>query len=189
MEGRTIRLTKPKKAGKSRIFRISERLASMLGAMKAKAEAKTGLKEEGEHGYGNGSMNEKRTETELNAKVFPMGHSAAWTLLSRTRKRVAERLQNPRLKLLHYHSLRHFYATKLYHQTKDLLFTAKNLGHRHIESATIYIDIEESLYGEGSSNEFSSAVAKKVDEARKLIETGFDYVCSVDGAHLFRKRK
>jgi hypothetical protein len=30
---------------------------------------------------------------------------------------------------------------------------------------------------------------KTVDEAVKLIEQGFDYICDVDGVKLFRKRK
>ena len=33
------------------------------------------------------------------------------------------------------------------------------------------------------------AVAKTVDDARKLIETGFKYVTEIDGVKIFRKRK
>jgi len=32
-------------------------------------------------------------------------------------------------------------------------------------------------------------VATTVDEARKLLETGFEYVCEKDDIMLFRKRK
>jgi hypothetical protein len=38
-------------------------------------------------------------------------------------------------------------------------------------------------------DEYHSAVAKSVDEARKLLETGFEYVCQKDDIMLFRKRK
>jgi hypothetical protein len=31
--------------------------------------------------------------------------------------------------------------------------------------------------------------AKTVEEAQKLVETGFEYVCSFDDMKLFRKRK
>jgi hypothetical protein len=34
-----------------------------------------------------------------------------------------------------------------------------------------------------------SAVATTVDEARKLLEEGFEYVCQKDDIMLFRKRK
>jgi len=39
------------------------------------------------------------------------------------------------------------------------------------------------------SDEYSSAVAKTLDEARKLVEAGFEYVTDIDGSKLFRKRK
>jgi hypothetical protein len=38
-------------------------------------------------------------------------------------------------------------------------------------------------------DEFHSAAAKTVDEAAKLIEQGFDFVCDIDAVKLFRKRK
>jgi len=39
------------------------------------------------------------------------------------------------------------------------------------------------------SDNFHSAAAKTIEEARKLIETGFEYVCTYDDVKLFRKRK
>jgi hypothetical protein len=38
-------------------------------------------------------------------------------------------------------------------------------------------------------DEYYSAVAKTVDEARKLIEQGFEYVCKQEETVLFKKRK
>jgi hypothetical protein len=32
-------------------------------------------------------------------------------------------------------------------------------------------------------------VARTVEEAKALVEVGFEYVCDVEGAKLFRKRK
>jgi hypothetical protein len=40
-----------------------------------------------------------------------------------------------------------------------------------------------------SGDEYVSAVAKTVDEARKLVEGGFEYVTEMDGLKLFRRRK
>jgi len=37
--------------------------------------------------------------------------------------------------------------------------------------------------------DYNSAVAKTVDEARKLVETGFEYVTDFNDVKLFRKRK
>jgi hypothetical protein len=42
---------------------------------------------------------------------------------------------------------------------------------------------------EFEGDEYSSAVAHNVDEAKKLIEVGFEYVCNHDEKMLFRKRK
>jgi NaMN:DMB phosphoribosyltransferase len=39
------------------------------------------------------------------------------------------------------------------------------------------------------SDDFYSAVAMTVEEARKLLEQGFDYVCQKDETTLFRERK
>jgi len=39
------------------------------------------------------------------------------------------------------------------------------------------------------SEEYYSVVAQNIDEARKLVESRFKYVCDMDGAKLFSKRK
>jgi hypothetical protein len=38
-------------------------------------------------------------------------------------------------------------------------------------------------------DEYWSAVASGVEEARKLLEVGFEFICSHNGQMLFRKRK
>jgi len=48
------------------------------------------------------------------ATYFTLKH-AMW----RTRKRLASKLQNPRLEKITFHTFRHWKATMLYHQTKD----------------------------------------------------------------------
>ena len=42
---------------------------------------------------------------------------------------------------------------------------------------------------ESGSDEYCLAVASNVDEAKKLIEAGFDYVCGHNEPVLFRKRE
>jgi hypothetical protein len=39
------------------------------------------------------------------------------------------------------------------------------------------------------TDDYHSATANNVDKAKKLIEAGFEYVCTYDAAMLFRKRK
>jgi hypothetical protein len=58
------------------------------------------------------------------------------------------------------------------------------LGHRDIKTTLIYTQI---ISFEG--DEYHSATAKNVEEATKLIESGFEYVCEHGNILLFRKRK
>jgi hypothetical protein len=52
----------------------------------------------------------------------------------------------------------------------------------------IYITLETSLF-QTDNSEFHTAVAKTVEEARKLLEVGFEYTLEIDGTKIFRKRK
>ncbi|TRO53613.1 hypothetical protein E2P61_00750 [Candidatus Bathyarchaeota archaeon] len=71
-----------------------------------------------------------------------------------------------------------------YAKTKDLFWTMHVLGHKNIKNTQIYMHLRDF-----SSEEYHSAVAKTNDEARNLIESGFHFVCDMDGAKLFSKRK
>jgi integrase len=101
------------------------------------------------------------------------------------RKRSANKLGNQRLLKIHFHSLRHWKASTEYHRTKDILYVMHLLGHKNINSALIYTQLIES----NEDDNYSSAIAHNVEEAQKLIEVGFDFVCSHNGQMLFRKRK
>ena len=61
--------------------------------------------------------------------------------------------------------------------------------HKNIKNTLIYIDIENALFQNGREEEFYVRTAKTVEEACKLIEVGFEYVCDMDGVKIFRKRK
>ena len=121
---------------------------------------------------------------DLDDRLFP--HSAVISnTFGRLRTSLARKLKNPRLKKIRLYDFRHYYATNLYHETKDILLVKEMLGHRNIRNTLIYthlvkIDTEDKYY---------SATAKTVEEAQKLIEQGFEYVTDIDGIKLFRKRK
>jgi hypothetical protein len=80
--------------------------------------------------------------------------------------------------------LRHWKATIEYHQTKDILYFMKMLGHKNIQNTLIYTQLITF-----ESDECYSAVAKTIDEARARVEEGFQYVCTHNDVILFRKRK
>ena len=52
----------------------------------------------------------------------------------------------------------------------------------------IYVHIEKMLF-KNQDEQFTSKVAKTVEEAQELVETGFEYVTTFEAKILFRKRK
>ena len=73
-------------------------------------------------------------------------------------------------------------------QEKRPLLSQEFLGHKNIQNTDIYINLEQAIFDERNDG-FHSATAKTVEEARKLIETEFEYVCTFNYVMLFRKRK
>jgi integrase len=120
-------------------------------------------------------------------KVFKNGiaHSVSSNFRIQ-RKRIASKLGNPRLERISFHTLRHWKATTEYHKTRDILHVMQMLGHKNIRNTLIYtqlIKFEEE-------DEFYSATAKTTEEAKKLVEDGFEYICTTpEDVMLFRKRK
>ena len=106
----------------------------------------------------------------------------------KTRRSLAFKLQNPRLKQIGLHTFRHWKATTEYHKTRDILHVQQVLGHRDLRNTLIYINLEKALF-QNTDDEFHVKVAQNLDEACKLLEVGFEYVTDMDGAKLFRKRK
>jgi integrase len=103
----------------------------------------------------------------------------------RYRKRTAHKFGNPRILKITFHTLRHWKATMEYHKTKDILHVMRLLGHRNIKNTLLYTQLVKL----DESEEYVSKVAKTINEARSLVEAGFEYVCTIEGAKLFRKRK
>ena len=155
-----IRLNLPEKRSKARIFNVSNKLIGMLKQLPKRSEKV--------FGYHNPRCKKANFRT--------------------TRKRVAAHLQNPRILRITFHTFRHWKATMLYHQTKDILFVKEFLGHKRIDNTLRYIQLEKALFNAGN-DEFHVKVARTLDEACKLLETGFEYVTDMDGAKIFRKRK
>jgi len=58
------------------------------------------------------------------------------------------------------------------------------LGHKSFLSTLLYTHLVNF-----QGDEYSSAIAKNIDESKVLIETGFEYVSTFENVMLFRKRK
>jgi integrase len=102
------------------------------------------------------------------------------------RRRASIKLNQPRLNLISFKSLRHHYACRLYESTKDILFVQKQIGHRSLSNTVRYT----RMVNFDSEDEYLVKVAKTVNEAGSLIETGYQYIVTApEGFMLFRKRK
>lgn len=158
-ERRTVRITAEKNSN-PRILKTSSKCLGMLEALPKKSE-----------------------------KIFgDINYNTLRTGLGHQRKRIARKLNNPRLNQIHFHTLRHWKVTMLYHQTKDPIYVMQYLGHKKMESTLLYIQMEQAVYSE-ESDEFTVRVATKPNEVKELLEVGFEYVCQKDNLMFFRKRK
>jgi len=152
----TITLNNPEKNGLPRQIKVDGNLVSMLNRF-----PKTGDK------LWNGNIHTWRSS------------------FVAQRNRIANKLGNPRIKSIHFHTLRHLYASLLYHKTLNLLEVQQKLGHRNITSTAIYTHL---IQFEG--DEYNHSIAKTIQEAGKLVDVGFEFVCDYGTeGKLFRKRK
>lgn len=125
-----------------------------------------------------------RNSFSLDARLFPSPSTTrhAW---ERYRNDVSRKLHQPELRKIRLYDLRHFFATMLYHRTKDILYVKEQLGHRRLESTLVYTHLVN--FG---TDDFVCKVATTAGEATALVEQGFDYVLTTPDEHmLFKKRK
>jgi integrase/transcription elongation factor Elf1 len=159
MERRLIILNETEKGGNPRIFNLSPKLISMLNALPRTSQ-----------------------------KLFNCTYSSLKSNFFQSRRRLARKLDNPRLLQIHFHTLRHWKATMEYHKTKDILHVKEILGHTTLDTTLLYIQLDKALFKE-TSDEFTVNVAKTPEEIKALLEVGFEYVCEKNGLMFFRKRK
>jgi integrase len=117
----TVRVT-PEKGSRPRIFKLSNKLLSMLLSLKAKNNPN---------------------------HIFSKHLRTQRRLFQKQRATLARKLQNPRLPLIHFHTFRHWKATMEYAKTRDILHVMNLLGHRRIQNTLIYtqlVDLKNEEY-------------------------------------------
>jgi integrase/recombinase XerD len=154
-ENRTVTCT-PEKYGTPRQFKVSSKLIAMLNTL-PKAGPKV---------FGGTSL---------------IAHRFNFTT---QRKRLAHKLQNPRLLKISFHTLRHWRATMEYHRTKDILHVKEMLGHRQLSSTMVYTHLVHF-----ESKDYHVKTAKTLKEACELAKVGFTYFTKIQGVQVFRKPK
>jgi integrase len=125
----------------------------------------------------------------INERVFGgKTRNSLKNTFSRVRARLANKLQNPRLLEVHFHTLRHWSLTVYQHKVQDIVLTARFAGHRNINNTMKYMHMEQLLFND-AQDDFLVKTAKTPEEAARLIEVGFQLQDVMDGVHLYRKRK
>ncbi len=153
----TIAINDPEKNSNSRTLKVSSKLIAMLNAM-----------------------------PKSSIFVFCTHVRSIYGAFSRQRNKLSRTLQNPRIKQIHFHTLRHWKATMEYHRTRDILYVKHLLGHKRLENTEGYthlIDFE--------SDEYCVSHAKTLKEENTLLETGFEFIrySQEDKVAIYRKRK
>jgi integrase len=156
LKNRIITIT-PEKGSNPRQFKISMTLISMLNALPREQQ-----------------------------KIWKAKLKTIRRSFQRSRKKIANTTQNPRILKITFHTFRHWKATTEYHKTKDILHVMRLLGHKNITNTLRYTQLIKT-----DDDEFISKVANSVEEACKLIEAGYEYVTEFPdkGVKIFRKRK
>jgi len=115
--------------------------------------------------------------------IFPKSRSIRDNYL-KIRRNVAKKLGDISLLQVKLYDFRHYFASMLYHRTKDILYVKEMMGHKNIQNTLIYTHLINF-----SGDEYVVKVAKTVKRACELIESGFEYVTEMNRAKIFRKRK
>lgn len=137
-----IRINNPEKNSRSRRVRVTEKTISMISALPKK--------------YGE--------------YIFNPNPAAVEGAYGRQRNKLAIKLQNPRLKQIHLHTFRHFFATHQYRRTH---FNGKRvqtlMGHKCFSSTDRYLhDIDTE------NIEYETERAETIDKAEALRRQGYD---------------
>ncbi|MFZ0965195.1 MAG: site-specific integrase [Candidatus Bathyarchaeia archaeon] len=102
-----------------------------------------------------------------------------------TRNALAKKLNDQTIRTIRLYDFRHYFATNLYHKTKDILYVKQQMGHKRIETTLIYTQLLNL-----NDDEWICKATTNTNEATQLIESGFEYVATTpDALMLFRKRK
>ena len=111
VQRQVITMNAPEKNSNPRIFKVTNKLIAMLNALPKTSEY---VFVKSQVGYRNATF-------------------------YKSKRTIAKKLQNPRLLRIHFHTMRHWKATMLYHETKDILYVKQFLGHKRIDNTLFYV--------------------------------------------------
>ena len=161
---RAIRINEPEKGSNSRTVQVTPKTIAMLNALPKRSIYVFSPK-----------------GSERPPIIRSLG-----SVFSRQRNKLAVRLQNPRLKQIHFHTFRHWKATIEYAKTRDILHVKQLLGHKRLENTEVYTHLVDFAI-----DDYTVRRPKTSREEDELIEAGFEYVRydEKEQCPIYRKRK
>ena len=149
----------PEKGGNARTLQLSNELLAMLKDLKKREDG----------------------------NIFNPRKGTLNTTFMKQRNKIAKKLQNPRLKQIHFHTLRHLRATLTYYKSGgDILKVKYILGHKKLDTTGRY-----AHYQAFRNEEYTVRRPLTREEEDQLIQDGFQFV-RYDQKHrepVYRKRK
>ena len=156
---RTLHVNCPEKGGNARTIQLSNELLAMLKDLKKREDG----------------------------NIFNPRKGTLNTTFMNQRNKLAKRLQNPRLKQIHFHTLRHLRATLTYYKSGgDILKVKYLLGHKRLDTTGRY-----AHYQAFRNEEYTVRRPTTREEEDQLIQDGFQFI-RYDQKHkepVYKKRK
>jgi integrase len=100
------------------------------------------------------------------------------------RNKLADKLKDPSIRTIRLYDFRHYFCTKKLNDIGNPYTVMVLMGHTKLETTQRYMHLLNF-----NDDEWTCAGATTAQEATKLIENGFQYVTTIEGIQLFRKRK
>ncbi len=100
------------------------------------------------------------------------------------RNKLAKDLKDPSIHTIRLYDFRHYFCSKQLNDTKDPYFVVVQMGHKKLETTQKYMHLLNL-----NEDEWTCSGATTAKEATQLIEAGFQYITTIEGIQLFKKRK
>jgi len=100
------------------------------------------------------------------------------------RNTLAQKLKDPSIRTIRLYDLRHYFCTKKLNDIGNPYTVMVLMGHKKLETTQRYMHLLNL-----NDDEWTVDGATTVEQAKKLLETGFQYQTTIEGVQLFRKRR
>jgi hypothetical protein len=100
------------------------------------------------------------------------------------RNKLADELHDPSIRTIRLYDLRHYFCTKKLNDIQNPYTVMVLMGHTKLTTTQRYMHLLNL-----NDDEWTCTGATTAEEATKLIENGFQYVTTIEGIQLFKKRK